>query len=305
MQSIHVGVTMGKQEFEVDQNGLIKLGYESVNIQQMRKITPSEFIEIFEKIASKFGFSITEEFHETITTLEFVRKQDGERIKSRLFGGLIDIIDFFVSCNILLKKNIGIEGLVNEFRKSGSNLEFEHVCSLSRLTSTYALNGYSDIQFGGRTDFSINHMAAELKVFHRFDPDKRFDERGGNEFYSYVCDDVCYDVGQAVSNRLSEGIGQSAEVVFMDLSEKSLSGFYLCAQPKKADTFSTRNILPEPRKHRVIFFCKVKILPEPPSFYGTYVDFEPNFWNHLKAMKKKRIKHTRVGSPDLIMKRVI
>lgn len=296
-------VTMGKLEFEVDGSDFVKLGNESVNIQMKRNINPSRFIEIFERIASKFGFSITEEFHKTITTLEF-RKQDGKKIKYRLFGGLIDIIDFFINCDILLGKNIGIEVLVNEFRKSGNNLEFEHACSLSHLTSNYALNGYTDIEFGGRTDFSINQIPAELKVIHRFDPDKRFDERGGNEFYSYVCDDVCYDIGQAVSNRLPEAIRQSAEVVFIDLSKKSLSGLYAYAQHKKAEISSTRNILPEPRKHRVIFFCKVSFSAEPTSFFGTYIDFEPRFWNYLKPMTKKKKKHTRVGSPKLKMKRV-
>lgn len=93
---------------------------------------------------------------------------------------------------------------MHEFRKSRNHKEFQRSCSLSYLTSTYALNSYTNILFPGKPDFVINDMPAELKVIHQLDPDKRFDEKGVNVFSSYLYEDVCYDVGQAIRNRLPE-----------------------------------------------------------------------------------------------------
>lgn len=291
---------MGKLTFEVEEiegYDLVRLGGERCDTRRIHKMDPTSFIELFERIATKFHFSITKEFFERASLQEVTVKERActvkeKKSKEHIMFTTWDIVDFFINCNTLLTKNIDITELIKEFRKSGGYKEFKHSCSLSYLTSTYALNGYTDIQFLGQPDFIINQIPAELKVIHKLDPDKRFDERGADTFSSFLHEDICYDIGQAISNRLPEGIKQSAESVFIDLSAKSLSGRYLC---KEFD--SVKNILPEPKKYRMIFFCKI----EPPigqegtySLFGTYVDFDPDIWNFLKRSKRK-VKHARVS----------
>ncbi len=153
------------------------------------------------------------------------------------------------------------------------------------------MSGYTDIQFLGQPDLAINQIPAELKVQHRLDPDTRFEERRADTFSSFVYEDICYDIGRAISNRLPEGIKQSADVVFIDLSAKSLPARYSYKEFELV-----RNIIPEPRRCRVVFFCKIG----PPvgregryHLFGTYVDFEPSIWDYIKRNERK-IKHTRV-----------
>lgn len=281
---------MGKITFEAEGADLVRLGGERCDTRRVHKMDPTSFIKLFERIAAKFHFSITQEFLQRISSQEAIFM--GKKRKVHVAYTTWDIVDFFINCDTLLTKNIDIAQLMKEFRKSGNHKEFQHSCSLSYLASTYALNGYTDIQFLGQPDFAINQIPAELKVIHRLDPDRRFDERGVDAFSSFVYKDISYDVGQAISNRLPEGIKQSAEIVFIDLSAKSLKGRYLFKE-----FASVRNIIPEPKRYRVIFFCKI----EPPigregtySLFGTYVDFDPDIWNFIKRSERK-VKHTRVS----------
>jgi len=208
------------------------------------------FIEIFERIVDNFQFSITDEFYTRISTHEMLFH--GKKSKAQSFSILGDIVDFFIECNFLLTKEIDIDVLFKEFRNSGNYEEYQHSCSLSYLTSTYAVSGNANIKFLVRPDFMVNEIPAELKVIQQLDMHKRIDELGVDKFSSYLYEDICYDIGQAVRNRLAEGIKQSAEIVFIDLSTKSLSTMFL-----GKDFDSMRNIVPEPKKYRVIFFCKM------------------------------------------------
>jgi len=282
---------MEKLVFEVKNNDFVKLGEASFNIRLSHKIDPSSFIEIFERIADNFHFSITKELYKRISIRETT--WHGKKTKAEVAFVISDIVDFFIDCNFLLDKGIDIDVLFKEFRNSGNYEEFRHCCSLSFLTSTYALNGDTNIKFLGGPDFAINEIPAELKVIHQVDWERRFDEKGVDKFSSYLYEDLCYDIGQTIRNRLAEGIKQSAEMVFIDLSMKSLGSLFLAK-----DFDLIRNIIPQPKKHRVIFFCRmgpnVFIGREGTySLFASYVDFDPHIWDFIKQSERK-ITHERI-----------
>lgn len=249
-----------------------------------------------DKITSTFNFSLTEKFYlrVSITELTFHKK----KMKSRV-NILPDVIDFFLNCDSLMKNGIDIKGLVQEFRQSGNYEDFRHSCSLANISSTYALAGYTNISYSGTPDFIINGILAELKVIKQSDYSKRFDEKETDIFTSYLHEDICYDIGQAIRNRLAGAIKQSAKLVFIDLSVKSLVAIY---SSKAFD--SVKNIIPEPKKHRVIYYCKFG--PNifigrkgVHSFFGTYVDFNPNIWTFM-IQRKRKITHKRISGTTKI-----
>lgn len=280
--------------FEQENEGSVRLADFSYNVRFVHGVKPDCLIEIYEKISEKYHFSLTQEFLKTISVQE--AEFNGKKVKATTFI-ISDIADFFLNCGTLLDNGIDVKNLLKEFRASGNYRGFEHSVSLSRLAMLFTLEGHKSIRFGGKTDFELDGLSAELKVVHLLDPDKRFDEAGGtNEFSSIVGKDVCYDVGQAIQNRLHEAVMESAEIVFMDLSRKSLARAF-------SDKISTiESIVPEPKRNRVVLFCwidkaflsgalrnKMKAY----SFYGSYIDFDPELWRILGLTKET--KHKRVG----------
>jgi hypothetical protein len=286
-------------KFERENEENVRLANFSYSVKSVHGIEPDYFIRIFENISQKYRFSLTQEFLKAISVQE--AESNGKKIKVTMFN-IIDIADFFLNCSVLLDNDIDIKNLLKEFQASGDYRGFEHSVSLSRLAALFTLEGYKSIKFGGKTDFELEGLSAELKVIHLLDPDKRFDAKaeGANEFSSIVGKDVCYDVGQSIQNRLYEAIMESAEIVFMDLSRKSLLGVF------SDKIFTIENIVPEPKKHRVILFCwmdkaflkgALKDKMKAYSFYGSYIDFDPELWRALGLTRKT--KHKRVGDARL------
>lgn len=278
---------MEELRFEVEGTDSIKLANQSYPIKSIYNVAPDSFIVTFEKIAKIYKFSLTDEFFKRISTTEMEVNGKTQKV---LFGNSLGfLVHFFLASNILLDKGIEVKPLISELLKSGGDKEFMHSYSLSILTAAYAMNGYSDMRFGGKTDFEICGLLAELKVIHLENPYGRFEKAGVKQLTPYIADDVCYDIGQALQNRLPEAIAQFAEIVFIDLSSKSLESIFM---PKLLH--SNENMTPEPRRHRIVFFARTGpyffVKREgTSSFWGTYVDFDPTLWNSLRERKRRKM----------------
>lgn len=270
-----------KIEFEIKDSDFVSLGNAAHNTKVSRDIEPEKFIEIYKKITKKYRFQITQDFYQ-----KFKEEMWGFGKKQYFQINILKyIIDFFIQCNTLLENEIEISPLISEFRGSGDIYELRHSCSLSYLTSVYASNDYK-IEFLGKSnstspDFSINGISADLKVIQMTDWGKVHMEKGKKEFKTDLSDDIAYDLGTFIRNRLSEGAKQ-ADMLFVDLTNKSSLMLYL---NEKFDQNS--DIIPEPKKYRVIYFWRAgpnKFIGRKGiySFFGTFVDFDINLWNYIK-----------------------
>ena len=279
-------------EFKIKDDDFISLGNRAHNIKLSRDIEPEKFIEIYKKITEEYEFQITQDFYQKF-------KEERTAFGKKQYVGIDPleyIIDFLIQCNTLLEKGIEISPLFNEFRKSGDIYQLRHSCSLSYLTSIYALNGY-EIKFltyssGKSPDFSINGISSDLKVIQQSDLEA-IHMRKGREFRTNLSEDICYDIGMSIRDRLCEGIKQS-DLVFIDLGSKSLTSLYL---EEKFD--SSSEVLPEPKKCRVIYFCRIgpNIFIGRKgtfSFFGVFIDFDINIWNYIRN-SHRIITHKIVG----------
>lgn len=293
-------MTRGKTlEFQVKDTDFVSLGNASTNIRLTHGIAPQEFIEIYQSISCSYNLQITEEF---IKRFWLESTFFGVKRKSEL-ASLIDyLVDFVLEAHCMSEENIHIEPLVKEFKQSGDIYELRHVCSLAFLSSVYVSQGYTvefrDKSEGKNPDFFVNEIAADLKVIKQSDLEAIHRKRG-RVYRSKISEDICYDIGTSIRNRLHEGIKQ-AELVFIDMSVKSLLSIW---DEEEFDTDG--NVVPEPQRFRVVYFCKrgsnVSIgRKKRYSFFGTYIDIDPHLWDFIKQSNRMSI-HTMLGGPaDII-----
>ena len=286
--------------FEAKDEDFLTLGSQSTNIRLTHHITPQEFIKIFETISSTYNLEITQEsmrrFYE-IKTFFSIKQKAQIAFIAKYF------IDFVLDMHYLAESGIHIEPLIQEFKESSHMGELQHACSLAFISSIYTCNGHR-IGFGSRSkdsksaDLCINGIFTDIKVIQQNDLERIHREKG-RAFQTKLSEDLCYDVGKAIQNRLHDGIKQ-AELVFIDLSLKSLSSTWL------GEEFGTiSNIVPEPRRFRVVYFCKIGPnvfigREQTYSFFTTYIDMDPYLWDLIKR-SNKIITHHLVGGPADIL----
>lgn len=285
--------------FEAKNEDFLTLGSESTNIRLTHHVTPQEFIKIYETVCGTYNLEITEEFMrrfwETTTFFGIKRKAHVSMVKY--------FLDLVLDTHYLMERDTEIEPLIREFKKSGDMDELRHACSLAFLSSIYACSGYG-IEFRSRSrdsksaDLCINGISADIKVIQHSDLEL-IQRKRGRVFQTKLSEDLCYDIGKAIQNRLHDGIKQ-AELVFIDLSEKSLSSMWL---GEEFDT--TSHIVPEPRPFRVVYFCKVgpNVLigrAGTYSCFATYVDMDPLVWDFIKRSDRKITHHLVGGPPDIL-----
>ncbi len=239
-------------QFEAKDDDFLALGSGSTNIRLTHHITPKEFINIYETVDGNHDLQITEEFMGRfweISTFFGIKRKSQPMLIWKYF------IDFVLDAHCLVEKGFQIEHLIQEFKKSSDMGELRHACSLAFLSSIYACSGFC-IEFQSRSrnsksaDLRIDKIFADIKVIRQSDFEQIHREKG-RVFQTKLSEDLCYDIGKAIQNRLHDGIKQ-AELVFIDLSSKSLSSIWL---GEEFDT--TSNIVPEPRPFRVVYFCKI------------------------------------------------
>ena len=278
----------------------LMIGNHSTNIRLTHHIAPQEFIKIFETISSTYNLEITQEFMRRFyefSTFFGIKRKGQIAFIAKYF------IDFVLDMHYLVERGIHIEPLIQEFKESGDMSELRHACSLAFLSSIYTCTGHG-IEFGGRSrdsksaDLRIDGIFADIKVIQQNDLEQ-LHHRKGRVFQTKLSEDLCYDLGKAVQNRLHDGIKQ-AELVFIDLSQKSLSSIWLS---EEFDT--TSNIVPDPRRSRVVYYCKIGPnvfigREQTYSFFATYIDIDPFLWDFIKRSDKIAT-HNLVGGPaDII-----
>lgn len=270
-------------EFQA-QDDFIALGRHALNLELVWSIRPKEFIELYNKIARDYDFRISPAFYQRFKEKRtvFGKKQ------SVHIDPLRTIVDFLIQCNTLLEHGIEIGLLLSEFSRAGDIYELRHSCSLSYLVSVYASSGY-EVRLLAKSqqpspDLSVNGIPADLKVIQATDWGARHANKG-NEFTTQLSKDLCYDIGTAIRNRLHEAVVQS-DLVFIDLSSKSMGSLYIDERFDSSD-----EILPQPQRYRVVFFCKVgpnRFLDRQGSFsfFGAAVDFDKNLWCFIREYNR-------------------
>lgn len=256
-------------------------GSGKINVKSFHSIIPEEFIRTYESMRNRYNLSLTDEF-----LARFWKEQTFFGKKQRMRPWIIgSFVDFILDTNSLLEKQIKIGPLIKEFKESGDIYQLRHACSLSFLCSVYIFKGYG-IQFPGRSkgrnpDFFIDGISADLKVIQSGDIGEKHRERGPT-FETKLSEDLCYDIGHTIQNRLHDGIKQ-AQLLFIDLGARSLSGMWL------NDELSTIvNIVPEPKEFRVVYFCKMGFIERTPShsLFATYIDIDPKLWIFVRCTDK-------------------
>ena len=258
-------------------------------------IAPQEFIKICENISCIYNLQITEQF---IRKFWEEKTFFGVKRKGQIANIMRYFIDFVLDAQCLLEKNIEIEPLIREFKESSDIYELRHACSLAFLSSVYVSQEYA-VEFrakskGKNPDLFVSKIPADLKVIQQSDLEE-IHRKKGRVFESELSEDVCYDIGKAIQNRLHEGIKQG-ELVFIDITQISLSSMWLS---EEFDTLG--GVVPVPKRFRVVYFCKIGPnvfigRKQTYSFFGTYIDIEPNMWRFIKR-SDRRITHGLVGGP--------
>jgi len=214
-----------KLEFEAADEEFVSCGTarhgHKHNVKFLHHITPEEFIRTYEDISNRYNLDVTEYFLErfTVEGTAFGKKQKAQ------VSPIAELINFILDINYFLGKQTEVSPLIKEFNEVGDFGDLQHVCSLALLTSAYASRGYN-IEFlrkskeGKTPDLHINGIPADVKVRRQADIGAIHLEKG-NTYATKLGDDLCFDIGNSIQNRLYDGIKQ-AELVFVDLGRRSL-----------------------------------------------------------------------------------
>lgn len=174
--------------------------------------------------------------------------------------------------------------------------EILHSASVSEVCVNYLESGHTVQLFPTsdtekRPDILIDGIFCDVKVIQEADWTKEalrdehiaeFRKTGWGPSH-YISDDVCYDVGMSISNRATKGIKQ-ADMLLVDLSLKSLRRLYEAGVVKEQK-------LPDPRKNRVVFFCRsYGDSSSVFNCFGYYLDFDPSLWDVVKNCNRKTTK---------------
>jgi hypothetical protein len=131
-------------------------------------------------------------------------------------------------------------------------------------------------------DFIIDGLSADVKTRSQTDIGAQF-TGSKSQASKVLAEQLCYDIGSFIRDRMAEGIKQ-ADVLFVDLSERSLSFMAMWDEKKRM-----KGQVPEPKNGRIIFYCYPRAFGEKKveTFQATFMDLEPLFWDFIKNNKDK------------------
>ncbi len=210
-------------------------------------------------------------------------------VKRKLFGEYIlepwNEFAICVGCCILIdeKFNVNVSRILkNELIKNNSREGILHASSLASLFLYYLNCGFQpclqkETNEHTTADFVLDGLRCELKVVDESDWSKDINHSTGRGKRKDLSEDICFDLGRFLSNKSGrKGIIQ-ADVVFADLSLKSLGWV-------NQNGWITKNRpgLPKPKKHRIIYFSREIIY-----YDGFFVDFSAKLWNLIKNTQTK------------------
>ncbi len=152
-------------------------------------------------------------------------------------------------------------------------------------------------------DLIINDLKCEIKTVLESDWTKKMDPLTGKGEERKYSENICYDLGTFIANKVARGIGQS-EVIFADLSLKHFGDITRTALSDKS-ALTTEELssygnffkilsgtlleLPDPKKNRIIVFSRVNT-----DCYGFFLDLQFELWDFIKKLEKTN-KKTRKG----------
>ncbi|MFH1485268.1 MAG: hypothetical protein ABIH46_04280 [Chloroflexota bacterium] len=290
-------------DFRVLDEGHISYGGRVQEVRYSQGTTPEDFVRIYQELSDKCGLCVTEDFLAQFYVEAYGKDLSLSQREDPPFPYINHLVGFVLDTDYLVRRGTDVGPLVGQFNESGSVDELHHTFHLSGLAAIYA-SAKCSISFPRRLksvrspDLAMNGVHADLKVLNPPDVEKLHDEKG-ETFESKLREDLCYDIGKAIENRMCVGMEQ-ADLVFIDLGAKSLPLMYLGKSLENWSSRSYRLILPKPVRFRVIFCC-MGSLPSnldrrkeglPYSFYGTYMDVDPTLWNFVRGSKVK-IVHKR------------
>lgn len=280
-------------EFKVYDDRYVSYGKRVYEVYYTQGTTPDNFIGIYDKLASKYGLTITENFLSRFYNEAYGKELSLQEREKLPFPYIDHLVGFILDLDFLLNKHVSIPPLIKEFHECNNSDELHHAFHLAGLAAICCLSKHK-VQFPEKSkdkrnpDLTVDKIPSDLKVIRPPDVKKLHSVRG-SEFESELREDLCYDIGKAIENRLCIGIEQ-ADLVFIDLAAKSLPiaflGIMVNAFPDKYYV-----VIPELRRFRVIFYC-MTMLPSnqnrrlegdlPYSFFGTYIDIDPKLWQIVK-----------------------
>jgi hypothetical protein len=201
---------MNRQEglrFEAKDEDFLMFGSASTNIKLTHCIAPQEFIKIYETVSGTYNLEISKGFIRKfyLTSTFFGRERKAQPAFIHKY-----FIDFILDTHSLMERGIEVKPLVQELKESSDIYQLRHACSLAFLSSIYAYNGY-DIEYRSRSndspnaDVCINGIFADVKVLQQSDLEP-IHRKKGRVFTTKLSEDLCYDTGRAIQNRLQHGI---------------------------------------------------------------------------------------------------
>lgn len=266
---------------------MIKFGNSATDVKYSYGLEPEKFISIHEHLSTKYGLKVSKT-HYYVGEFTFRKLGNKKKAATTVLG---DIVHFQILCMELEKRGFKIKPLIMEFneaQKSDDIGEIRHVFSLANLCFEYIKERY-DINIVQKKkgmsspDLMINSLTAELKV--RREPDYTYlilKKLGVNELeegtHTYEIDlreELCLDLGQAISSRFRDASTQ-ADVIFFDFSYRhSLSSI----QFHWPSTFQAPTKPIRPQKYRLIVFSTLQEAFDPfKTYFWTYLDFDPLIW---------------------------
>ncbi len=250
-------------------------------------ISKPEFTKIRSRLATQHSLTLENPLSFPVTYTVFGKKHTNTQIINDFPPS------FIIDLDKLDSANVPVQSLIQEFSRISSKEEYDHVCSMAYVMSIYCEHGYSVVptlqQKRGKKnpDFQISGLTADVKVRKANDPGEQFmrpenkveHTEGLSQYSKTLCDELCYDIGYFIQNRLSDGAKQ-AYVLFVDLNYRSLPFMGMWDDLKRI-----KGIVPEPKAGRVIYYCYPRIHKETSSqsFYATFIDIDPKLWEFIKT----------------------
>lgn len=106
--------------------------------RSLQGIKPSDFVQIYEWISSKYNLFVSDEFP---TSFSEEKTAFGKKQKVQV-SSVEHLINFVLNARYLLEKHIEIQPLIKEFQNIADIRDLRHTCSVSFVASIYAHSGY-------------------------------------------------------------------------------------------------------------------------------------------------------------------
>lgn len=251
------------------------------------------FVEKANALFSRYGIRVKDKYPEDLGPDKELGKLIGRQIISYPWHEFV----ICVYCCIVIEKdyNTNVSKILGrELINPNSVSGILHACAMSVITLHHLCRGHRveipiEASDEDNPDLRIDGIRCEIKAIQESDWVRDTIWRGGEEkrksrereFLTTgrgrqhdLAEDVCFDIGNFISNRGYKGIRQG-DLIFVDLSLKSLRRLMRLAEDDGLH-------LPELRKHRIIFFARNNL-----ECGGFYIDFDPRLWELVKTTNKQ------------------